>query len=279
MTHYIAAYDTESPACLKGVRRIVEVHERYKIPATFFFVAGLLDDQRAEYVSLLKDHPLFEIACHSYTHMPIVDAPRFCAAGPLERFPREIIESKARIEETFGCQVLGFRPPCSGPDGVLSAPEVLSLLNQAGYRYVSSFAWGPDCSLPAPLRAPFSYAAQGFPDLLEIPACGWHENLLKGNNDMGPVLLCMFPPEMPEAIPPRYVKTPDEEFAYNNKPFIDRALREDMPVVSLIWHPWSLYRFDPDMCMLERTFQYIHEWKIPCLTFEDYWRYSQTHPT
>ena len=272
MTHYIAAYDTESPACLEGVRRIVEIHERYQIPATFFFVAGLLDNQRNEYLSLLKDHPFFEIACHSYTHMPIVDAPRFCEAGPKERFPYEIVESKQRIEETFGCEVIGFRPPCSGPDGVLCAPEVLSLLQQAGYRYVSSFAWGPDCSLPAPLLAPFTYAPQGYPNLWEIPACGWHENLLKGNNGIGPILLCMFPPEMPETIPPGYVKTVEEEFAYNNKPFIDRALQDQMPLVSLIWHPWSLHRFDPDMRMLEMTFQYGQDKGIPFLTFQDFWK-------
>ncbi len=272
MTQYIAAYDTENPACLAGVQRIVEIHERYQMPATFFFVAGLLDDQQAEYLSLLKDHPLFEIACHSYTHMPVTDAPRFCVAGPRHKFGHEIVESKSRIEEAFGCEVVGFRPPCAGPDGLVSAPEVLSLLNQAGYKYVSSCAWGPDCSLPAPLRAPFTYARQGFPKLWEIPACGWHENLLKGNNDIGPVLLCLFPPEMPETIPPGYVKTPEEEFAYNNKPFIDRALQDDMPVVTLIWHPWSLYRFDPGMRMLEMTFQYVHEWKIPATTFTDFWR-------
>lgn len=271
MTVFIAAYDTESPDCLQGIRKIVGVHERFGLPATFFFVANLLDQQRSEYVALLKDHPLFEIACHSYTHMPIVDAPRICVAGPQEKFPYELVDSKKRIEDTFQVQVLGFRPPCSGPDGLLNAPEALHLLVAAGYRYISSLAWGPDGSLPAPLRYPLTYAEQGFPNLWEIPACGWHENLLKGNNGIGPLLLCLFPPDMPETIPPGYISTPEEEFAYNNKPFLDRAQRDQMPLVSYIWHPWSMHRFDPEMRMLEITFDSVLERKLEIMTFRDLW--------
>lgn len=271
MTTYIAAYDTESPDCLEGVRKIVRVHEHYELPATFFFVAGLLDHQLDEYVALLKNHPLFEIACHSYTHMPIVDAPRICTRGPLERFSYELVDSKKRIEDVFETRIIGFRPPCSGPDGLLHAPEALSLLNEAGYNYISSFAWGPDGSLPAPLRHSFTYSEQGYPDLWEIPACGWHENLLKGNNGIGPLLLCLFPPDMPEAIPPGYISTPEEEFAFNNKPFLDRAQRDHMPLVSFIWHPWSMNRFDPAMKMLEITFDSIRDRGLQATTFRDYW--------
>ena len=259
MTLYIAAYDTESPDCLEGVRRIVSVHEKHEVPATFFIVARLLEDQHAEYVALLRDHPLFEIACHSYTHMPLVDAPRFAKAGPIEQLPHEIVDSKKRIEDTFGCAVTGFRPACSAADGLAPAPEALRLLDASGYKYVSSFAWGPDCSMPAPLVRPLTYAAQGYPGLWELPACGWHENLLKGHNDIGPVLLCLFPPDMPETIPDGYVTSPEEEFRVNNKPFLDRAIRDGMPQVSFIWHPWSLRRLDPGMRILDMTFDDVRE--------------------
>lgn len=267
MTMYIAAYDTESPDCLAGLRRIVEVHEAFEMPATFFLVANLLDKQEAEYKALLRGHPLFEIACHTYSHMPLVDTPRYGLAGPPERYPRELVESKRRIEDVFGREVIGLRPPVSAPMGLTTVPPVLDALVGAGYQYVSSMAWGPDFSLPAPLIRPFTYAAQGFPGLWELPPCGWHENLLKGNNNIGPVLLCMFPPDMPETIPDGYVESPEEEFAVNNKPFIDRAMREDFPQVSLVWHPWSLNRFDPAMRMLEITFLYVRDRNLLTGTF------------
>jgi len=269
MTLYVASYDTESPECLAGVRRIAEVHETYGVPATFFMVAGLLERQRAEYVAILRDNPLFEIACHTYTHMPLVDTPNYGKAGPAERLPHELVDSKKRLEDVFGCEVTGLRPPVCAPDGLASAKEALEAIVSAGYRYVSSVAWGPHFSMPALLVRPFTYAAQGFADLWELPPCGWHENLLKGHNDIGPVLVGLFPPPIPEAMPSAYVTTPEEEFGVNNKPFIDRAVREDMPQVSLIWHPWSLHRLDPDMRMLELTFAYLKERGLSAGTFAE----------
>ena len=218
-------------------------------------------------MSLLRDSPLFEIACHSYSHMPLVDTPRYGLAGPVEQFHHEIVDSRARLEDTFGCEVTGFRPPVSAPQGLTGTPEALALLDRAGYGYVSSVAWGPDFSLPAPLVEPFTYEKQGYSHLWELPACGWHENLLKGHNNIGPVLVCLFPPDMPETIPGGYVTSPEEEFAVNNRPFIDRALRDAMPLVSLIWHPWSLHRLDPEMRMLDITFDYVASQDIDTATF------------
>ena len=269
MTLYIAAYDTETPACLEAVRKIVKAHEKHELPATFFIVAQLLDAQSAEYVAMLKGHPLFEIASHSYTHMVVSDTPEFGKAGPLERFPREIVDSKKRLEDAFDCEVTGFRTPVGTVDGLKSAPEALRLVHEAGYKYVSSLAWGPHWSLPSLLVRPFTYTEQGYADVWEFPPCGWHENLLKGNNKCGPVRILLFPPAMPETIPARYVETPEEEFAFNSKPFIDRATAERMPQISLIWHPWSLNTFDPAMRMLDMTFDYVRERKLEVGTFAD----------
>ena len=77
-TRYIAAYDTESAACLEACRKIVEVHKRFKMPATFFIVGKVLDANSSEYRKLLDD-PLFEIASHTYSHKMLRDNP-FC--GP-----------------------------------------------------------------------------------------------------------------------------------------------------------------------------------------------------
>jgi hypothetical protein len=199
--------------------------------------------------------------------MLLLDTPEFGKCGPLEQFPREIAESKSRLEDVFGRPITGFRPPVSSADALCPAPEALRLLDAAGYNYVSSLAWGPHWSLPALLVKPFTYAAQGYPNLWELPPCGWHENLLKGNNGCGPVRIGLFPPAMPETVPDHYITTPEEEVRYNNRPFIDKAVREDFPFISLIWHPWSLHRFDPDMKMLDLTFSYVRECGIAAQSF------------
>ena len=42
-----------------------------------------------------------------------------------------------------------------------------------------------------------------------------------------------------------------------------------MPLVTFVWHPWSLRKFDAPMRMLDLTFQYIRERGVPCVRFRD----------
>jgi peptidoglycan/xylan/chitin deacetylase (PgdA/CDA1 family) len=255
MTLYIAAYDTESPACLAACERIVRVHREYQMPATFFITGRLLEEQGPQYGALLDD-PLFEIASHTYSHKSLRDHP-FCGpAVPLAEVEEELTKGKRLVEEVFGRPCVGVRPGCSFEHGLRGAPELLHLVTAAGYRYVSSLAWGRDYSLPAPLSQPFAYAQDGFPNLWELPCHGWHENLLKDHNRWGPRRLTLWPPEWPQAIPAGFLKTPEEEFALN-RVFLDRAVQDSLTFTSLIWHPWSLRRFDPQMRMLELTFEYV----------------------
>jgi hypothetical protein len=86
---------------------------------------------------------------------------------------------------------------------------------------------------------------------------------------MGPARVLLFPPLFPEAVPDDLIATPEEEFVINNRFFIDRALADELTYVSLIWHPWSLYLFDPEMKMLELTFRYVRDRGMEPCTFAD----------
>ena len=192
-TRYIAAYDTESPACLAACRKIVEVHKRFAMPATFFIVGRTLDAHPAEYRELL-DHPLFEVATHTYSHRMLRDNV-FCGpAISMEERRKEIFKGKEAVERVFERPCIGLRPGCGFDNALKGEPTVLELLQEAGIRYVSSLLWGPDYSLPALLTEPFSYEEDGFPDLWELPGHGWHENLLKDHNRWGPRRLTLAPP-------------------------------------------------------------------------------------
>jgi hypothetical protein len=72
-------------------------------------------------------------------------------------------------------------------------------------------------------------------------------------------------------VPLAPIQTPDQEFELNRL-YIDRAIELDLPYVSLIWHPWSLGRFDPEGRMLERTFKYVEERGLEPSTYEAEWR-------
>ncbi len=266
MTRYIASYDTESPRCLAACRTIVERHRQHEMPATFFITGKTLEANPDAYRDLLDD-PLFEIASHTYSHKSLRDHP-FCGpAVPIPEIGEEIVHGKEWIERVFERPCLGLRPGCSFEHGLAGLPEVLALMEKAGLTYVSSMAWGRDYSLPAPLNQPRTYADDGYANLWELPCHGWHENLLKNNNRWGPRRITLWPPDIPEAIPENYLETPAEEFAIN-RVFLEKAAAEDLTFVSLIWHPWSLAAFDPEMEMLNLTFNHIKTLGLEATTYE-----------
>ena len=268
MTSLVVAYDTETPvSCLRACRRIVAIHRELDIPASFFVVGRLLESEGDAYRDLLLQPQLFEIASHTHSHGMIRDHPICGKARNREGIREEIHRSKETIERVFGVECLGLRPACSFDVGLRGAQHVLREISDAGYRYLSSQAWGEHFTVPAPLSQAYTYKDDGFPALWEFPCHGWHENLLKGHNAT-PGRLLLWPPVYPELRLTGYVETPEEEFDVHRF-FIDRALMDGLEYVSLIWHPWSLYRFDPEMSMLRMVFEYARDRGMPFLRFCD----------
>ncbi len=262
-TRYIAAYDTESPACLAACRKIVAVHKRLEIPATFFITGKTLEANTKEYKALFSD-PLFEVSSHTWSHKLLCDNAMCGSAVSPDEKREEVFKAKALIESVFEQPCAGLRPAVGFDKGLRGAVDVLTLVREAGFRYVSSLLWGPDCSMPALIEAPFHYGGDGFTDLWELPGHGWHENLLKNHNHWGARRLTLWPSPMPEGIPTKFVKTPHDEFEVN-RVFLEKALETGKPHVSLIWHPWSLHAFDPEMKMLELTFAHARRiGLVPC---------------
>ncbi|MEN6425138.1 MAG: polysaccharide deacetylase family protein [Phycisphaerales bacterium] len=256
-TRYIAAYDTESSACLQACRKIVDVHKRLEMPATFFVVGRMLEANTTEYKELLAD-PLFEVASHTWSHKLLRDNAMCGRAVSADEKREEVFKAKELIERVFERPCIGLRPAVGFDNALKGATDVLELAQAAGFRYVSSLLWGPDCSMPSLIEEPFHYGADGFPGLWELPGHGWHENLLKNHNRWGAKRLTLWPSPMPEAIPAQFVKTPEDEFQIN-RVFLEKAKELGKPHVSLIWHPWSLQSFDPDMKMLELTFAHARK--------------------
>jgi len=271
MTVFVPAYDVEKPgACLEACRQIVGIHREREIPATFFIVGELLEKEGEGFKQLLDEPGLFEIASHTYSHRMLRDQPICGPAVSAEDIHTEIFRGKELVEDVFGRECLGLRPGCGFDVGLRGAPAVVAEVAAAGYCYISSRSWGPHYTLPAPLEQAHTYGEEGHAELWEFPLHGWHENVLKGHNAT-PGRLLLWPPLYPELQPTGYVKTPEEEFNVHRF-FIDRALAEGLEYVTLIWHPWSLGRFDPPMQMLELVFDHVAKQGMIFARFEDLWR-------
>ena len=218
--------------CLDGVRAVAEVHLRHRAPATFFIVGRLAQAAGARLREIL-DHDLFELESHSSTHQNMLAIRDDGAA-----VRRELVDSKAVVEDLFGREVIGFTAPGGSDRGFLGETRLLEALWEAGYRYVRTLSWQPGNLAPAPLTQPFWFADDGFPKLLEISAHAWHDNILTGQPSAA-----AWPPALPWGYPARTPATAREVYqAY--APGIEHVRDQGLLTYSPCFHPWSIHRID-----------------------------------
>jgi len=242
MTFFVPAYDVEHPEfCPRGLRRILGIHEELAVPATFFVVGRLLEEDAPTYRGLL-DRPWADIQSHTYSHLLLRDSKVHGAGCRPEEARREIELGKRLVEDTFGRPCVGLRTGCGFEEGLSGRGDLLGFLRGAGYEFVSSALRGPGDTLPAPLRGPSTYAADGYPELLELPGHGWHDNVLTAP-EPGRLPIVAWPPLEDWFLPPRRPATP-EEAAEVYTTWVEKAAERGLPYVSLVWHPGSLHRFD-----------------------------------
>ncbi len=267
MTRYIAAYDTENPdRAAEAVERLVGLHRRYDVPATFFIVGRLLERDGARYRAMLDD-PLFDVQTHTYSHKMLKDSRPHGPSVSLEEVEVEIAEGKRLVEETFERECIGLRPGCGFENGFQGAPERLAILRRHGLRFVSADLRGPLDSIPNNMQQAYTYEADGFSDLWEIPGHGWHDNVLKGWTGH----ITYVAPVYDFALPPRTPRTVVENFAQEGR-WLEHAVETGLEYVSLVQHPWSIMHFDGGMASIELLLVRARQLGMQFTTYLDYYR-------
>ncbi len=154
---------TGDPVFASGVETMLRLFDDARIRATLFVIAEDLRDstKRAALKSAVASG--HELASHTMTHPNLLRATR-------SQKEREIVDSKAVMEDTLGVAVRGFRAP-----GYAIDSEALQILAGAGYLYDSSVfptaAFAQRLGLPRDaLRRPFRLTAFG--NLVELPLPG-----------------------------------------------------------------------------------------------------------
>ena len=294
MTCYVAAYDTEAiypwweigekpysaaryqqmvsyegprlDECLDGIRAVAEVHLRRQAPATFFIVAQLAQAAGARLREIL-DHDLFDLQNHSFTHDDML-AIRDDAAA----VRHELVDSQHIIEDMFGREVTGFTAPGGFPHGFLGEARLLDALWEAGYRFVRTLSWNPQGTQPAPLTQPFWFDADGYPELLEISAHAWHDNILTGQP--GAVA---WPPTLPWGYPVQRPSTGREVYqAYAAG--IEYARDRRLLTYAPCFHPWSIYRVDRAAAQVDLLLAHAQQAGLTLASCIDVYRHLVAHP-
>jgi peptidoglycan/xylan/chitin deacetylase (PgdA/CDA1 family) len=244
------------------------VHKRRKLPATFFVVGQCLKEHGVELRGILDD-PLFDIQSHTFSHALLKDSDVHGRGAALDHASAEISKSLGIIRDVFERDCVGMRTPCGFSDGLRGKAELLGHIRSEGLHYVSSDARGPGDSLPSPLKFPYHYAEDGYPEIWELPIHGWHDNVLKGY--FPNVSIVVYPPLEPWHLPPRPPETPEDDAAQHLL-WVDKAGEKDLPFISLAFHPWSLIRFDPKVRELDLIFDGLEERRIDVVTATETYR-------
>jgi hypothetical protein len=107
--------------------------------------------------------------------------------------------------------------------------------------------------VPAPLTQPFWYERDGYPDLLEIPLHGWHDNHLTGQP-----YVTHWPPILPWGNP-THVATTALEAYQACAPGIDYLVQNNLLTYVPGFHPWSIYRLDQQAKHIELLLQHAQK--------------------
>ena len=244
---------------LASVEQITRVLKRYDAPATFCIVGKVLEKAGDDLAGLLKDNPLFDIASHTYSHMGISsDTPEV-----LRQFGAELEQTSDLIARYFGADPIGFCAPGGFHKGLQGHPKQLGILSEQGYQFIVTDGVGPpEQPMPALFTQPYWYVEDGYPELFEIPVTGWHCNLLFNtghqSDDWKPA-----PGFADGTILERLPATIEEGFQARKKEF-QYAIERNL-VYAPAMHPWSVYRFDPELKHIEWLIEMANEENVPVM--------------
>jgi len=253
---YALALDPET--CREALELLTEVHRDAGVPATLF-TCGRTLLHALEPVRAAKATGLFDVQQHTFSHVPfkdIVYSPGPGLVGTIKASPpvallEELTATSRLIREHVGNDVVGLRTPFGYHRGLRDRPDLLEIVRAAGLRYITSWGRNEDNGNPTPWEVqPFTYADEGYPDILELPFQFWLDVVWFDQHgyDTGPQLL--------EAL----------------KGAVDHVAEHDL-VYGACFHDWVAIASDERRVgWLRGFFAHANERGVEVTTYTDYWR-------
>lgn len=213
----VLSYTAGTAAAAGKLATILNAHRVRRAPATVF-VAGRIAEMTREVLLPAIDEAgdLADVNTATYRHARVLRKPPWSIPQPSDRLiGEEIARGALAVREALGRPCRGVRPAEGAGAGFRGWDANLSAMRDAGLRWSSAYVrstYGD--TAPGDLCGPFSYAADGHPDLLELPAHGWPDAALKANGAVDAEAqqrIVRWP--SPFAYPDGLVETPEQELA------------------------------------------------------------------
>lgn len=139
-------------------RRVLDLLDEFKVPATFFIVADIAENYPGLIESIAKRG--HEIACHGIHHTCNINLKTKEPLMTIEEFESNALKAKQVLEKVSGKEVIGYRAPNAAITG-----RMIDSLEKIGYKYDSSVSVNSlynktDSSLEGVTSSPY-YPAPG----------------------------------------------------------------------------------------------------------------------
>ena len=179
---YALGLDRRSTA--KALEIITDIHSRYEVPFTTFVTGKTLlqsvDAYRKAVGTLGK---LIDVQQHTYSHVPFKDIDYEPTPGQVLSNPggtQELLEQEVKsgneaVKSALGKRCEGIRTPFCYWQGLRGERKKLEILRKNGLKFVSSFGRNSKGGQPTPWVQPYTYADDGFPEIVELPIQNWFE--------------------------------------------------------------------------------------------------------
>lgn len=234
-----------------------DVHADVDVPGTLF-VCGRTLVHALDAVRAADATGLFDIQQHTYSHLPmreIVYSPAPGVTGTIAEPPgvalrEELVFTSHLITEHLGRECVGLRTPFGYFEGLRGRPDLLQHVHDAGLRYVSSWGRNAQGANPTPLAVqPFTYAEEGFADILELPFQFWLDGIWFDEHGY------------------------DSGDAYRRalEGLVDSIVDRDV-VFGACFHDWTMLAADERRIGWLRGFLAYAKERVEVMTYTDYWR-------
>jgi len=171
---------------VQALEILTEIHSKYEIPLTLFCTGKTLLQSPQALIDIKNNlGKLVDIQQHTYSHVIFKDVvyestpgeKNFYEAPPFELLDAEVRYASDVLKKILNIDCKGIRTPYCYYQGLRGETKILSMLEQYGIEYVSSFGRNKEGSHPTPWINPYTYADEGFPNLVELPAQNWFDCL------------------------------------------------------------------------------------------------------
>jgi peptidoglycan/xylan/chitin deacetylase (PgdA/CDA1 family) len=252
---YLYALDPDTTR--RGVALLERLHRELEAPCTFF-VCGRTLLHALDALEPLADSDLFDIQQHTYSHVVFRDV-RYRPLGsdteamlpetPHVAIREELAFTSDLIRRHLGRECVGLRTPFGYYRGLRDRPDLLRIVDETGHRYVTSWGRNEQNGNPTPWVQPFTYAEEGFPQILEIPFQFWLDGIWFDAHGY------------------------DKGSAFRDalRRAIDEVVERDL-VFATAFHEWCAVAADEEGTgWIRGLIEYARECGVEIMTYTDYW--------